>query len=138
MITIIRATIVLWLFAFPAWAESALQVQSWCTAIVNAPIRSDGSFFLEATPESNFCWGAFAAVQGLSAGKYAGESLLRICAPTKSTRIEMIKIFSNFLNKHPEQSHLDFIPVAMCALWEAFPCPNTPRYTPETPCGYYH
>jgi hypothetical protein len=80
------------------------------------------------TLESQFCWGAFAAIQGLAAGTYNGAGVLQqICAPPKGTRIQMINIFSHYLNQHPEQAHLDFEGVAYCALMEAFPCPYIPK-----------
>ena len=84
-------------------AETALEVQSWCTTTANAPLLADGKVGLGTTFDDGFCWGAFAAIQDLS-------------------RIEYVKIFLRYVDQHPEQLHMDFAGVARRALAAAFPC----------------
>jgi hypothetical protein len=117
----------LWLtFAFliaatPASAEKALEVQSWCRNIAHAPL-TEHKVYLNRTFEDGFCWGAFAAIQAASNFIYADQHVLKICVPTEATRVQHIKIFSHYVDQHPDLAHNDFAAVAQRALSDAFPC----------------
>jgi hypothetical protein len=86
-----------------AQVETALQVQSWCRAVANAPVRSDDRIGMEQTFDASFCWGAFATIQLLTEYVRAdGTRVLGICVPPNSTRLELVKIFSKYLDEHPQ------------------------------------
>jgi hypothetical protein len=36
--------------------------------------------------------------------------------------VQTVKIFMRYVERHPEQAHVDFAVVALYALQEAFPC----------------
>ena len=106
-----------------AKAETALEVQSWCKAVVNGKLGANDTISYAPNHDTGFCWGAFGAIQELS--KYAwddGTRLLRVCAPADSSRLQYIKVFSKFVDDHPEDVHYEFARVARQALASAFPC----------------
>jgi hypothetical protein len=115
-------TFALWIAAAPASAEKALEVQSWCREIAHAPLMREHKVYLNRTFEDGFCWGAFAAIQTASGFISADQPVLRICAPTEATRVQYIKIFSRYVDQHPEIAHNDFAAIAQRALSDAFPC----------------
>jgi hypothetical protein len=103
--------------------ETALVVQSWCKAIVSAKFGADRRVFFTQNQDTGFCWGAFATIQELS--KYASSEnarMLGICTPSTSTRIQLIKIFSKYVDDHPEAANQSFSDVALLSLTQAFPC----------------
>jgi hypothetical protein len=48
--------------------------------------------------------------------------LLRACVPAEGTRVQMIKVFLAYADRHPEKLHQDFADVAIDSLGDAFPC----------------
>lgn len=84
-------------------------------------------------PESPFdngrCWGAFAAVQELSRIKSAVDKppLLGVCAPTDTTRRELVRAFTDYVRSHPESRTEEFSVVAIIALRSQYPCKNYDR-----------
>jgi hypothetical protein len=122
------ATAVLALVAEPACAETATEVQSWCKPVANASVDPDGMVDVGNTFDRVFCWGAFAAIQGLSRlVPDDGTPLLLFCAPPTSNRLQYIQIFERYAEQHPEKGHLDFTVVARNALAQAFPCTAKPN-----------
>lgn len=117
-------TLMLCLSPIRARAESALEVQSWCQVIANAKLGPDNAIFYVRSSQTEFCWGAFAAIQELSKLGWSDtkELMLEICAPEQSTRLQYIKIFSKYVTDHPEMAHQDFAYIARLALHDAFPC----------------
>ena len=106
-----------------AKAETALEVQSWCKAVVNGKLGANDTISYPPNHDTGFCWGAFGAIQDLS--KYVGHDgtrLLRFCAPADSSRFQQIEVFSKFVDDHPEDAHYVFVCVARQALAFAFPC----------------
>ena len=115
-------TFAFWIAAVPACAETALEVQSWCGDIAHARLNGEHKVYLSRTFEDGFCWGVFAALQAASNFISADQSVLWICAPTEATRVQYIKIFSRYVDQHPELAHNGFAAVAQRALSDAFPC----------------
>jgi hypothetical protein len=111
----------LWMGIAPASAETALEVQSWCTQVASAPIKTNGYISIEPTFEGGFCWGAFAAIQGLNDNVSVNNKSI-ICAPDSSTRAQIIRIFMKYCEQHPERMHEDFVVVALTAISMAFRC----------------
>jgi hypothetical protein len=74
--------------------ETALEVQSWCKQIVTAKIAADSRLFFKLSHDTGFCWGAIGAIQDLARiNTDDGTPMIGICAPSESTRLQMIKIF---------------------------------------------
>lgn len=117
------AIIALCLSTCPASAETALEMQSYCSAVASSRVLGSGLVEMPADLEGSHCWGAFGAVQELSRlAKVDGSLLLGICAPETSTRTQMVKIFQKYVSDHPEEGHRAFGYVVHAALWQAFPC----------------
>jgi Rap1a immunity proteins len=98
-------------------------VQSWCREIVNAKPGANDTFSFRPTHQTGFCWGSFGAIQELSlAAREDGTRLLGICLPADSDRVQLIKIFSKYVDDHPELAQQGFARVAGQALIDAFHC----------------
>jgi Ssp1 endopeptidase immunity protein Rap1a len=112
----------LMLLATPAFAETALEMQSECASFRSANLRGNMVEF-DQTFDTGVCWGAFAAIQAATVTTGANnDRLLGVCPSPESTRVEFIKIFLRRVDEHPEVGHLNFWPVALNALIAAFPC----------------
>ena len=108
-------------------AETAIEVQSMCRTVGNATLDNQGGIIISDVG-GWFCWGAFAALQGLSGLSRLtwehGEMTAGFCAPPESTRVQLVKVFLKYADEHPEKAHLGFGNVAFLALVKAFPCPQ--------------
>jgi hypothetical protein len=113
---------ILLVLAGPADAESALQAIPSCLT-VSKGLRPDGKLYF--SPDGQFCWGAFAAIQQFSRLLIAdepGKRSLDICSPETSSRLQMILVFLKYADSHPEVLDQEFPLIARQALREAFPC----------------
>src|SRR5947209_8477617 len=110
------------LFCGTARAETALEVASSCKQLRSVSAGPNAKVTITRNFNNGFCWGAFAALQGLSATKWpeSDKSLLGFCAPRESTRIQFIQIFVRYLEQRPDEGHLSFAEVAIRALADAF------------------
>jgi hypothetical protein len=109
------AVILLCLVTRPVIAQSysALELESWCKFIDTAPMRRDGTIAIPPGTNAGFCWGAFGMLAQLSlAVDNQGIRALEICAPPEVTTAQIIKIFTRYVQRHPEVAHLRFGPVA--------------------------
>ena len=111
---------------FPAKAETALEVKSSCKAVLRVRDSKADYLNLPRNFDAGFCWGAFASLQEISSSFPEGEtsSLLGCCPPPDSTRLQYIRIFSKYVDDHPEAGQEDFVTVAIQSLQLAFPCHN--------------
>lgn len=106
-----------------AKAESALEIQSWCKGIVNAKLGANHTIFYTPNYNTGFCWGAFGAIQEFSRFlRNDNTPMIDVCAPPNSTRLQLIKIFSKYVDDHPESANRSFAIIALRALTRAFPC----------------
>jgi hypothetical protein len=114
------------LASLPAKAETALEVRESCKPVLKAKVLKDDYLNFPGNFETGFCWGAFASLQKISTFYREGEtsSLLGSCAPPDSDRLQYIKIFSKYLDEHPELGEEDYVTVAVEAVRAAFPCPK--------------
>lgn len=71
---------------------------------------------------AGICWGAFSALQELSGLADGDHRVLYFCPPENSTRMQFIKVFSKYVDDHPETSHEDWTMMGLRALQAAFPC----------------
>jgi Rap1a immunity proteins len=119
----VRLALLFSLLAAPmsARAQTALEAESQCRDFATIDIRADGKVGIP--PTAQFCWGAFAATQQLIVlGDDRGLPLLKVCPPSAITRVQLIKVFLSFSQRHPELAHLSFGQVVWSALDESFPC----------------
>jgi hypothetical protein len=102
--------------------ESAQEMLSHCRTIISADMQSDGRIYPALNFDSGMCWGGFSALQ--TATKYTdGDGpLFDTCIPAESNRTQLVAVFANFANRHPEKLHERWLTVALEALIEAFPC----------------
>ena len=109
-------------------AATAAEYASFCRLFEKPSLLPDGRINLPETPGANKCWGAFAVIQYIFkvATPKSGElvRLLGVCIPPESTRTQLIKVFLNYADQHPEETHKSFMAVAWNALFLAFPCPK--------------
>ena len=114
-----------WLAMLPsaAMAQSAQEMHSKCKPIV-AGIVKDGTISFIHTYDTGVCWGAFWSIQQLSQFKESSDlnPMLGICAPEKATLTQHIRIFSRYVEQHPEKGHEDYVAIAWQALIAVFPC----------------
>jgi hypothetical protein len=112
-------------FAPCVWADTAQEMAGYCQPYRAAVVTGPGEIKVDADANSQYCWGAFSAVQdlgNLALGK-AQRATLRLCLPSKSTRLELLKVFLRYMDQHPELGHYTFGQVVVRALEQAFPCP---------------
>jgi hypothetical protein len=114
-------------FCPSAFAESAEELLSACNPIADAKVSGEQIQFVHDFSTGE-CWGAFGTLQRVS--RYYSEApnspLLRMgCARPESTRSELIAVFVEYVRRHPERRHDDFVDVTLAALQVAYPCGKT-------------
>ena len=102
-----------------AQAESALQMASLCRPVAKSEVTADGVVLMPSTFAAGQCWGAFAAVQ---TAFHLRDRSVGVCLPKESTRLQLIRVFLQYVDQHPESSHEDFVWISILAFDEAFPC----------------
>ena len=119
------ALIAIAIFCPSAFAESAEELLSACKPIVDAKVSGQNIQFPHDF-NTGECWEAFGTLQRIS--RYSDSNppnkpLLPIgCAPPESTRSELIAVFVEYVQRHPEHRHDDFVDVVLAAFQTAFPC----------------
>ncbi len=106
-------------------AQSALQVRDDCREIAqDARIMPNGKISIPTTFQAGFCWGAFAAFQGISTFTFddAEESVMRLCIPPEATRKQLVEVFYDYALANPSMLHEDWTRIAYRSLDQAFPC----------------
>jgi hypothetical protein len=110
----------------PLLAETAEEMTAACSPFATAKVSGSAEgarVEFRRTWDSGLCWGAFSAIQGLSAFvDERGRGILHACVPPESTRTQLIAVFLEHVRRHPEQLHLPYDQVAINALVTAFPC----------------
>ena len=126
---ILALAVMLCAASLPARAETAREVQSSCKDIAHAKSGPNQQITITSNYRSGFCWGTFASVQGLiSYVSRDGARILRFCPPEGTTRLDLIRVFSKFVDDKPSAGHQDFMRVALRALSAAYPCPGVPAW----------
>ena len=109
----------------PAASQSAQEMASFCEPIVNAKAVGEGRIQVTTSFETGQCWGAFRALQQLSALTLDGKTrALPLCLPEETKLSQLVKIFYRHVQKKPAIGHEPFALVAFWVLWDAFPCPE--------------
>ena len=71
----------------------------------------------------NQCWGFMSAVHQYSTlADREGRPLLGSCPPPDATEIQIIRVFVDYANAHPDKLKLRAAAVAYNAMADAFPC----------------
>lgn len=105
--------------AASAQTETAVDMLLTCRTFLRE--ASNNSF------TSGQCWGAFAALQGVSRLDGRGQQrVLEICVPANVTRESLIAAFVTFVEGHPKRWHEDFVVVALDVLRDTYPCATAP------------
>jgi hypothetical protein len=109
-----------------ASAQSAEQMLSSCKWIENAKVSGD-DVAIPRDFESGECWGAFGVVQNVIwvADPSQGRRLFEVCAPSESSRTQLIAIFVDYVKHNPKTMSDKFFFTARAALANAFPCAKT-------------
>ena len=102
---------------------TAAEMASWCEPYRKAVIKGD-SVSVPPGPSAELCYGAFLAIQQLSATTLTAptDSILRVCAPAEATPLSFIKAFLAYYDAHRDQAQERFAGIALKALWAAYPC----------------
>jgi len=107
--------------------ESANELLSSCESFLRAYRPTGGSGFrLEAATASMYgCWGFITALQQLSA-VWADEgqttTVTGACPPPETTTVQLLRVVVAYMQRHPENLHLQAASVSIYALKQAFPC----------------
>jgi len=104
---------------------SAGEMLASCQAILDSAktAKNPNELELENTFTSGTCWGAFLGIQQFIVMRVeGGNMILKICAPPKTTLVQIIQIFDLFVQSNPERQDEPFTKVAIAALRSAFPC----------------
>lgn len=104
-------------------AITAGELASWCQPYRTATV-SNHNITVQATSESQVCYGAFLAIQQFAATTLGSDhaSILKTCVAEKSGLLELIKVFLHYMDEHPERGHEKFTNVVLSSLWAAYPC----------------
>lgn len=112
----------------PAGTERAGEMQSYCKRIIEGDRGSSGenpTVQFGRTFETGVCWGAFAAIQGAytvyRASKDGRIGAIGACLPVGGTRVDVIRVFSAYLDKHLDRLGDSFFEVVNDALNETYP-----------------
>jgi hypothetical protein len=106
----------------PAQAKTADELASQCRWVRSSSIK-DATLSQPADFASGECWGFLGALQTYSRlMNRDGTSVLNICAPAASRLSQFVNIFVLYVDRHPEQGHLDAGFIALKAARNAFPC----------------
>jgi hypothetical protein len=122
-VLVLTFTLLTW--CSPVYAQSTQEMLRMCKDILESKINVEGTLTFKTSFKSGVCWGSFGTFQGLSRFAIGGEGrkkYLKICAPSKSTLTQFIKIFEAYAEKNPQKLHEDWDLIALTALWQAFPC----------------
>lgn len=104
------------------YSETTEEMLSACRPITQAKIV-DGKVDLQGDYNSGLCWGAFASIHALLLFVDTNENpLLHVCLPSDATRTQLIAVFVQYAEKHPEEYNEEFAKVTINALLKAFPC----------------
>jgi hypothetical protein len=94
-----------------------------CKPIQTATYLGGGKLEIPLTFQVGKCWGAFLSLQGaVGFMDPDGSKILGICAPPESTLTQLVRIFMNHVEAHPEDLHRDYVLVVLQALIATFPC----------------
>lgn len=109
---------------------SAVEMRQDCRGLEAAKLRGDlVSMDTARYPEVLICWGAFNALhlEGLRVSENgSGIFLPDVCLVTDGhgqKAVVMMRVFTKYVDSHPEEGGKDFISIVWEAFKQAWPCP---------------
>jgi hypothetical protein len=128
---IILACLALVVFGTVASAEiSALEMRQNCRGVEAARLNGD-QIFLDSSkyPNALTCWGSFSTLhqQSLWFDDATPIFLPGVCSITNGhgqKAVVFVKVFTRYVDEHPQIAGKDFFAVAWEAFKAAWPCPN--------------
>ncbi len=111
-----------------AYADTAGVLASQCRPFMETESLSGGEIYFDSTYDTGVCWGTFEMVQNLIVlTEWKGENssrIFKVCAPEKSRRLQLIKIFIKYMDEHPEKLHESILNTTLESLRSVWPCPE--------------
>jgi hypothetical protein len=106
-----------------ASAGTAAEMLHGCRLVADSA-TADGQVSMPSTADASQCWGAFLVVQTLITWREHREPYphYNVCAPEGAKRTQLAAVFVEYLSRHPERRHENFLLVTLEALQQAFPC----------------
>jgi len=106
-----------------AGAQSAGEMLHACEFLQRGMHVEKDKIYYPASGEASKCWGFVIAVaQYAMIADQNGKTLLGACPGADMTPVEVIRIFVDYANAHPEKQELPAAAAAYNAMADAFPC----------------
>jgi hypothetical protein len=106
-----------------AHAQSAGEMLRACEILQRGMHIEGEMVYLPPGEDVHQCWGFMSAVQEYSTlADQDGKTLLDACPNPDTTTVQIIHVFINYANAHPEKLGLKAAAVAYNAMADAFPC----------------
>jgi hypothetical protein len=125
---ILFAAVLLLLSSLPTLAQlqSGNELLLSCEVLERGlKVSGDKQLTIPHDPQAFMCWGFMAAIQQLSTIREDNRRILNACPPPTSTLTQLIRVFTNYAQSHPEELHQPAAWIAVNALRHAFPCLDT-------------
>ena len=123
-----RAFIVAALFCFvlqgAAIAQNANELLSSCELVVRTLSVRGEQASMSSSPAAARCWGFIFALQDFASVTQDGKRTLwgQCQLPTESTTSQLIRVFVNYAQMHPEELNQRPSLLVLQAFTQAFPC----------------
>jgi len=107
-----------------AHARSGYEMLQACESAEHVMRKVGDNVLLLNTPDVNKCWGFMEAVEQYSTlADQTGRTFLNSCPPlTGINTTQVLRIFTTYARKHPEELSVIAAAVAYNAMADAFPC----------------
>jgi hypothetical protein len=110
---------------------SALEMRHSCRGIEAATLHGDDVYMDTAKyPNAFICWGAFSTLHQASLYFYEPNrpTFLPDVCPMRDNHgqkaVVLVKVFTHYVDEHPQDAGKNFIEVAWESFKTAWPCPN--------------
>ena len=106
-----------------ASAQTAGEMLQACEMLQRGMHVEGDTVYIPPSAKLNQCWGFIEAVQQYAMlADQDGKTRLNACPSEDSTTVDVLHIFVDYLNKHPEKHDLRAAAAAYNAMADAFPC----------------
>jgi Rap1a immunity proteins len=121
---LMSALALLSIISSPASAASGRQLLQQCEALVRGVVVSGEKVTLPKGRKAAECWFYMGAIQDLTATveSEGGPSILGVCLPAETTRMEIIWTFVRYARSHRSDLHLRATAIIIPAFNKSFPC----------------
>jgi hypothetical protein len=113
----------------PTQAVTGQELLRQCETLERGATVSGETIRLPKSQDAAACWFYMGAVQDVSATveEEGGPSLIGSCAPSETTRMELVRAFTKYARAHRADLDLRATALIIPALSKAFPCPRPDR-----------